>query len=153
MYEKSHEELSQAETRKEAVVTVRKSQWPSTLAEALAGRLAAERKIGSDVHWGNDGFCVDVAIHHPNRPEDVTIGVVCDTTRFGLAEDPVEWEIFRTSILEGQGWRLHRLWSPHFFRDPRGAIEAITAQAAEMVANEEHKDSIRVVDSGESPTT
>jgi hypothetical protein len=23
-------------------------------------------------------------------------------------------------MLESQGWALHRLWSPHFFRDPEG---------------------------------
>jgi hypothetical protein len=28
------------------------------------------------------------------------------------AADPVEWDLFRTAILEGQGWKLMRLWTP-----------------------------------------
>ena len=37
---------------------------------------------------------------------------------------------FRTAVLEKQGWNLHRLWTPHFFRDPKGSIKAIAAAAA-----------------------
>ena len=44
-----------------------------------------EHRVGGDVHWGNDGFCVDVALHHPRRMEDVTIGLLCDTNRFEQA--------------------------------------------------------------------
>ncbi|MBI3467014.1 MAG: hypothetical protein HY000_28705, partial [Planctomycetes bacterium] len=69
---------------------------------------------------------------------------LCDGTRFQQAEDPIEWEVFRTGILESQGWQLHRLWTPHFFRDPHGCIPAILSKATEIVANEEKKDAIRV---------
>jgi hypothetical protein len=82
---------------------------------------------------------------HPQRAEDVTVGVMCDLTRFARAEDPVEWELFRTGVLESQGWRLHRLWTPHFFRDRQGCTQAILKDVAEMLANEEEKDAIRVV--------
>jgi hypothetical protein len=78
-----------------------------------------------DVHWGNDGFCVDAALKHPTKPHDVTIGVLCDGTRFTKAPDPVQWDIFRIGVLEAQGWKLTRIWSPHFFRDPEGAMRAV----------------------------
>jgi hypothetical protein len=113
---------------------VRATKTPSRFAEALAGRLAAEHRVGSDVHWGNDGFCVDVALHHPARADDVTLGVLCDTTRFTQAADPVEWDIFRTGILEAQGWKLHRVWTPHFYRDAEGGVRAVIEGAAEVVA-------------------
>jgi hypothetical protein len=145
-YELNHQLLSQMGPTQEATVTVRPSKWPSRFSESLGDRLAKRHGIGSDVHWGNDGFCVDVALHHPRRAEDVTIGVVCDLTRFAQAEDPVEWEVFRTAVLESQGWRLHRLWTPHFFRDGQGCTEAILKDVAEMLATEEEKDVIRVVE-------
>jgi len=75
--------------------------------------------MSSDVHWGNDGFCVDIAVQHPRKPEEVTIGVLCDMTRFSNAADPVEWELFRTAMLEYQGWKFHRIWSPRLFSDPK----------------------------------
>jgi hypothetical protein len=126
-----------------ANVYVRKSRWPSPLAASLGQHVATTHHIGSDVHWGNDGFCVDVALHHPARAEDVTVGVLCDTSRFGQAQDPVEWDAFRTAIHESQGWRLHRIWSPSLFRDTEGNVRAILRDAAEIVATEDSKDSIR----------
>jgi very-short-patch-repair endonuclease len=51
--------------------------------------------------------------------------VLCDAARYPAAEDPMEWDIFRSGVLEAQGWQLHRLWSPHVFRDPAGALAAL----------------------------
>ena len=96
--------------------------------------------MGSDVHWGNEGFTVDVALHHPTRPGDVTAGVLCDGNRFTGAGDPVEWDLFRTAILRNQGWHLHRVWSPHFFRDPAAfarTTEELERHRAGLAALEE----------------
>jgi hypothetical protein len=100
------------------------------VAEALGSRLASPHGVGTIVHWGNEGFCVDVAARHPDHAEDVTIGVLCDFNRFALADDPVEWELFRSGILASQGWTLQRVWSPVLFRDTRGSIEAVLSRHA-----------------------
>ncbi|MCY1017505.1 AAA domain-containing protein [Pyxidicoccus sp. MSG2] len=110
---------------RETVVRERETQAGSTFARALAGHLANQHRVSSDVHWGNDGFCVDLALHHPTNPGDVTVGVLCDGTRYPKAADRVEWDLFRTAVLEGQGWTLVRLWTPHFFRDPEGATTRV----------------------------
>jgi hypothetical protein len=123
-YETAWRILKNARAEAEGSVNPRPSKTPSQFSKALAGRLVTLHNVGSDVHWGNDGFCVDLALHHPERAEDVSIGVLCDTTRYGT-DDPVEWEVFRTQMLEHQGWRLHRIWTPHFFRDPSGCMTAI----------------------------
>jgi len=109
----------------ESLVNVRPSKEPSAFAAALARKLAEARGIGSDVHWGNEGFCVDVALREDGH---VTAGVLCDAARFAGSEDPMEWDVFRTAVLEKQGWTLHRLWTPHFFRDPKGAVKAIVGE-------------------------
>jgi hypothetical protein len=114
-------------------IDVRESETPSGFAHALATRLAAAQGHSATVHWGNDGFCVDVALRHPTSPEDVTVGVLCDNTRFAKAPDRVEWDLFRTAMLRGQGWKLHRLWTPQFFRDPSGALEEVAAQVSREV--------------------
>jgi hypothetical protein len=121
------------------------SQSPSTFARSLASKLAEAKGVSSQVHWGNEGFAVDVALRDPGRPEDVPLGVLCDASRFAGAEDPMEWDVFRTGILEGQGWRLHRVWTPHFFRDPKGATRAllIEAQAAAAEAAREKAEAAR----------
>jgi len=113
-----------------ADVITNESRSPSVLAAAMGERLAAAHGLGSVVHWGNDGFCVDVAVRHPVRAEDVTVGVLCDLSRYALADDAVEWDLFRTAILRSQGWDLHRVWSPVLFRDARGGLEAVAQKAA-----------------------
>jgi hypothetical protein len=116
-----------------AAVDVRPTQRPSPFAAALAEKLNAARGLGAEVHWGNEGFCVDVALR-PGAGADVTAGVLCDASRFGASEDPMEWDAFRTGVLEKQGWNLQRVWTPHFFRDPKGAIKSIANAVAPSAA-------------------
>jgi hypothetical protein len=115
---------------------VRDSATGSPVAIALGRQLAIEHGLASDAHWGNEGFCVDVALRHPLRAEDVTIGVLTDATRFDKAADPVEWDQFRMSVLEAQGWKLFRLWTPQMFRDLDKSIAAVVETAAKFVAEE-----------------
>jgi len=103
----------------------------SQLAVGLANHLVKDHALSSDVPWGNEGFCVDIALHHPVRAEEVSIGVLCDMTRFSHAADPVEWDLFRTGVLENQGWKFHRIWSPALYSDPDRHKRAI-AQASRV---------------------
>jgi hypothetical protein len=123
---------------------VRPTGAPSAVAGAVGERLAARHGWPCVVHWGNDGFCVDVALRHPTRPEDVTVGALCDLTRYPLAADPVEWDLFRTAVLESQGWELTRLWSPVLFRDCRGSLERVVARAKAVARETDDPDAIRV---------
>jgi hypothetical protein len=97
--------------------------------------LAARHELSSEVHWGNDGFGVDLALTHPNAPADVTLGVLCDATRFDKAPDRVQWDIFRSEILEAQGWQLVRLWTPQFVRDPAAALARVADEAQRQAAD------------------
>lgn len=110
-------------------VAVQPTQRPSTFVESLARHLAQSHGVGSDVYWGNDGFCVDLALRHPQDPLALETGIVCDAARFTPGDDPIDWDVFRTGILQSQGWRLERLWTPHFFRDPRGMLATIAKPA------------------------
>lgn len=101
------------------------SEQPSTLGIQLGHRLRDHKGISSTVHWGNEGFCVDLALIHPSLPEDVTLGILLDFNRFRKSPDPVAWEYFRTEILKAQGWQFERLWSPIFVREPQENIDRI----------------------------
>lgn len=120
------------------------SRSPSRFAENLAYLLAQAHDVGSDVHWGNDGFCVDLALHHPTRPEDRTLGLICDLSRYSNSEDPVEWDVFRTAILAGQNWNLRRIWSPQVFRDLEKQLEHAVREAARLADQDPDPDCIQV---------
>ena len=97
--------------------TVRPSKNPSPVATALGKVVHDRSQAGTTVHWGNDGFCVDVAIDAGSRPGATTLGVLTDFNRYERSPDPIAWEQFRTQTLERLGWELHRVWSPGIFRD------------------------------------
>ena len=92
----------------------RETRTPSPLVDAVAERTAA-----AQAYWGNDGFCVDVV------PNGTDAGVLVDGCRYAAAGDPVDWDVFRTGVLAGQGWRLTRVWSPHLYRDPEGVLRTV----------------------------
>jgi hypothetical protein len=140
VYKEEGERLAKAKVAATGTVVLRPTTVPSKIAEALAKRLADSDGVSSDVHWGNDGFCVDVALHHPTIPEDVTVGVLCDNSRFDKAEDPVEWELFRTRILAHQGWSFVRIWTPQLVREPARWIEQIKRAAAVAVGEKEEEE-------------
>lgn len=100
---------------------------PSPVASALGRTLLDRHQTGSHIHWGNEGFCVDVACIHPIMPADVTVGVLTDFSRFHKTPDPIEWDIFRTRVLRSQGWEIERLWSPVLFRRSEELLGRIKA--------------------------
>lgn len=128
-----------------AEVNESSSKASSQFASQLAQVMAARHGIGSDTHWGNDGFCVDVAFHHPQFPEDRTLGLVCDGTRFANTDDPVTWDVFRTAVLEEQGWQLLRCWTPQFFRDPEGHLRKYVTEATRIADSDPDPEAIPVV--------
>jgi hypothetical protein len=104
---------------------VRPSKNPSPVATALGKVVHDQSQTGTIVHWGNEGFCIDVAIAPGSQSGATTLGVLTDFNRYERSPDPVAWEQFRTQILEGLGWELHRVWSPAVFRDTDAALKPI----------------------------
>lgn len=107
---------------------------PSSLSRWIADQLADQDSQSSDVHWGNEGFCVDVALHHPARADQRTMGVLCDLHRFTDAPDLVDWELFRTNLLEAKGWKFQRVFSPSLFRDWEKHRAELLEQARKVTA-------------------
>lgn len=144
-FERWQNEMEQARGKAVAQVVVCETGRKSALVEAVGGSLHAEHGVGSTLYWGNDGFCVDVALTHPELGADVTLGVLADFTRYQKTPDPITWEQFRSMVLSSQGWKLHRLWSPALFRDGEGQLKSVAERHHEVagkpkVAGEEVAD-------------
>ncbi|WP_145928865.1 AAA domain-containing protein [Termitidicoccus mucosus] len=125
LYQQWHDHLETARSDAAPVCETNETGASSPVAESLARVLLARHQIGSTTYWGNDGFCIDAALTHPEMPEDVTLGVLVDFNRYNKTPDPIAWELFRATILRSQGWHLHRLWTPALFRDPETQLEKI----------------------------
>ena len=121
--ERSDADLSHEGARPRLVVN--DTAYRSTVVDAL-GHLLTARSCITEAYWGNDGFCVDLALRAADAPETAMIGVLCDSSRFDKATDRIEWDLFRSVVLEDQGWTLRRVCSPQLFRDLQGTLSGLT---------------------------
>jgi superfamily I DNA and/or RNA helicase len=83
-------------------------------------------KLGYDVHTqvGSSGYKIDLAIYDPKKSEFV-LGVECDGAMYHSSKSARERDIYRQKFLESKGWKIHRIWSKNWWRDPQKEIVKI----------------------------
>jgi very-short-patch-repair endonuclease len=68
-----------------------------------------------DPQVGSAGFRIDLAVRDPERPGRYLMAVECDGATYHGALWARERDRLRQEILEGLGWRFHRVWSTDWF--------------------------------------
>ena len=110
----------------------------SPFEEAVAARL---RTRGHDVEHqiGSAGFFIDLAVVDSEQPGRYLLGIECDGASYHSARSARDRDRLRQQVLEGLGWKIHRIWSTDWFRNPDlelGRVEMAvrSAQAAGATA-------------------
>ncbi|MEE9116402.1 MAG: DUF3320 domain-containing protein [Thermoplasmata archaeon] len=67
---------------------------------------------------GCAGFRVDLGIVNPDSPGRYLLGIECDGAKYHSSPVARDRDRLRQQILEGLGWRLHRIWSTDWYRNP-----------------------------------
>lgn len=98
----------------------------SPFEEAVAAALTA-RGYTVRAQVGSAGFFIDLAIVDPERPGRYLLGIECDGATYHSARSARDRDRLRQQVLEGLGWRLHRIWSTDWFRDPARETERTVA--------------------------
>jgi very-short-patch-repair endonuclease len=82
-----------------------------------------------DLQVGSAGFFIDLAVRDPAAPGRYLLGIECDGASYHSSRWARDRDRLRQEVLEGLGWKLHRIWSTDWFRDPdselRRCLEAI----------------------------
>jgi hypothetical protein len=68
---------------------------------------------------GAAGYRVDLGVRHPERPGEYMLGVECDGRAYHSSRVARDRDRLRQEVLEGLGWRLHRIWGPSWYRERR----------------------------------
>lgn len=74
---------------------------------------------------GVAGFFIDLAVRDPGHPGRYLMGIECDGATYHSAKSVRDRDRLRQSILERLGWRIRRIWSTDWFRNPHAEIEPI----------------------------
>ena len=72
---------------------------------------------------GVAGFRIDLGVRHHEWPYGFILGVECDGATYHSSRSSRDRDRLRQEVLEGLGWKLHRIWSTDWFRNPRPEIE------------------------------
>ncbi len=64
------------------------------------------------------GYRIDIAVRHPAKSSVYLCGVECDGATYHSARSVRERDRLRQEILEKYGWKLYRIWSTDWFRNP-----------------------------------
>jgi hypothetical protein len=69
-------------------------------------------------HVGVCDYRIDIAVRHPGKPGVFLCGIECDGAAYRSACPVRERDRLRYEILEKYGWRIYRIWSTDWYRNP-----------------------------------
>jgi very-short-patch-repair endonuclease len=104
----------------------------SELERAIAARIQA---LGYEVDHqvGRSSCRVDLAVRDPDRPGRYLLGIECDGRGYVDASTARDRDKLRQAVLEGLGWRLHRVWSTDWWHDPEREMEKLEESLRQAV--------------------
>ncbi len=115
----------------------------------------ALRKLGYQVEHqiGSAGYFIDLGVKDPERPGRYLLGIECDGATYHSAQSARDRDRLRQQVLEGLGWRIHRIWSTDWFKrqshELRKAAEAIEAAKVHVPSSPEFSPEKHPTDSDE----
>ena len=81
---------------------------------------------------GVAGFFIDVAVVDPGNPGRYLMGIECDGATYHSAKSARDRDRLRQTILERLGWRIRRIWSTDWFKNPLGELGPIIRELHEL---------------------
>ena len=93
------------------------TEYAQKVAEALR-----EKGYDIDTQVGIGGYRIDIAVRKGGK---YVLGIECDGKLYSTSSSARERDYHRQKYLESRGWRIKRIWSMDWWRDPDAEIEAI----------------------------
>ncbi|WP_139685829.1 DUF3320 domain-containing protein [Vibrio tasmaniensis] len=105
--------------------------------------ISSIRSLGYQVQpqVGCAGFYIDIAVRDPNKPGRYMLAVECDGATYHSSKSARDRDRIRQSVLEGLGWRFHRIWSTDWFRNRHKETERLDDAIKSTIAYYEAYDS------------
>ncbi len=67
---------------------------------------------------GCSGYRIDLAVKHPTLSGKFVLGIECDGASYHSARTARERDRLRQTVLEDIGWKIYRIWSTDWIKDP-----------------------------------
>ncbi len=111
------------------------SEFEEAVRDALVGR---GHKV--DCQVGVSGYRIDLAVRDPDVPGRYIVGIECDGATYHSARTARDRDRIRQVTLENLGWKILRVWSTDWIRDPVRATERLVEAIERVRAGERGAD-------------
>jgi len=74
---------------------------------------------------GSQGFFIDLAVRDPRKPGRYLLAIECDGASYHSSANARDRDRLRQAVLEGLGWKFHRIWSTDWFRNSSQEVKRI----------------------------
>lgn len=100
-----------------------------------AAVIEAIRNRGWEVHpqVGVSGYRIDLAVVNPNSRGAYILGVECDGATYHSAASARDRDRLRQLVLEGLGWKIHRIWSTDWWLNSDIPIQKLLTRLDNLV--------------------
>lgn len=85
---------------------------------------------------GCSGYRIDIGVVDPRAPGRYLVGIECDGRRYHSGANARDRDRLRQHILEGLGWRIHRIWSTDWWLNPEGEVKKIIERLQSLMESE-----------------
>jgi len=109
--------------RAESFNTETESYFEESVKKALELNPAFD-KYEKHTQVKQSGFRIDMALYDVEKSEYV-IGIECDGAAYHSSRAAKDRDRNRQELLEFKGWKIHRIWSTDWFKDPKSQIDKL----------------------------
>jgi very-short-patch-repair endonuclease len=95
--------------------------------EAQVARALTEQGLDVRRQIGCSGYRIDLALVHPAHPGRYVLGIECDGATYHSSATARDRDRLRQDVLESLDWKICRIWSTDWIRDPRRQTEKVLA--------------------------
>jgi len=98
----------------------------SPFQDAVASRLSS---LGYDIRQeiGSVGYFIDLAVVDQDQPGRYLLGIECDGATYHSSRYARDRDRLRQEVLIGLNWKIHRVWSTDWFRNPERELSRVVA--------------------------
>ena len=98
--------------------------FDSPFEEAVCAGL---RKAGLSVKTqvGCSGYRIDMAIRNRKNPGEFILGIECDGASYHSSATARDRDRLRQQVLEKLGWKIYRIWSADWFKNPQKELDKL----------------------------
>jgi very-short-patch-repair endonuclease/DNA polymerase III delta prime subunit len=92
---------------------------------------------------GCAGFYIDIAVRDPDKAGRYILAVECDGASYHSSASARDRDRLRQDVLEGLGWRFHRVWSTDWFRNPHLETQRLQESICGAIAYHQQSDNMQ----------